>query len=150
MTRALVVYDTIHGNTKVAAEKIAEVIRARGGIRTNLSFIEDVDLGKIPKYDVIVIGSPNHYSKPSKKTSEFIKKLEGLDLEDRKFAAFDTCLRKQDGRAFGRIEKGIREMVPGARLISPGLSILVSGVKGPILDGELRKCEDFGKRIAEG
>jgi len=150
MTRALVIYDTTHGNTKVVAEKITEAIRTGGEIETNLSFVEDVDVGKIPKYDIIVIGSPNHYSKPSKKTSEFIKKLESLDLEGRKVAAFDTCLKKQEGRAFGRIEKEIREIVPGAQLISPGLSILVSGVKGPILDGELPKCEDFGRRIAEG
>lgn len=150
MTRALVIYDTMHGNTNVVAEKIAKAIRAGGNIKANLSFVDDVIVGKISEYDIIVIGTPNHYSRPSKKVGEFIKKLKGLDLEGTKVAAFDTCLRKQEGRAFGRIEKEIREIVPDAQLISPGLSILVGGVKGPILDGELTKCEDFGRRIAEG
>jgi flavodoxin len=149
MTRALVVYDSKYGNTKLVAEKIAEGIRAAGEIETKVSFLEDVDVGKIPGYDILVIGAPNHYSKPSNRASEFIRKLEGLDLGDKKIAAFDTCLRKQEGKAFGKIEKDIHDIEPGAQLVAPGLSILVGGVKGPILDGELPKCEEFGRRIAE-
>jgi flavodoxin len=148
--RALVVYDTMHGNTGIVAEKIAEGIRVGGGIRTDLGFMEDTDVEKIPKYDIAVIGTPNHYSKPSEKAKNFIEKIEGKDLEGKKVAAFDTCLRKQQGRAFGRIEKRIREIAPGALIITPGLSILVGGVKGPILEGELPKCEEFGMRIAQG
>lgn len=148
MTRALVIYDSEYGNTKIVAEKIAEGIRVEGEIETNVSFMEDVDVGKIPEYDILVIGAPNHYSKPSEKAERFIKKLEGLDLEGKRVAAFDTCLKKQEGKAFGRIERDIREIAPGAQLITPGLSILVGGTKGPILDGELPKCEEFGRRIA--
>lgn len=150
MTRALVVYDSKHGNTKIVAEKIAESIRAGGKIETDLSFVEDVDVEKIPEYDILVIGAPNHYSKPSEKARRFIERLEGLDLEGKKVATFDTCLKKQEGRAFGRIERAIREMAPNAQLMTPGLSILVGGSKGPILDGELSKCEEFGRRIARG
>ena len=29
-----------------------------------------------------------------------------------------------------------------------GLSIKVEGIKGPIVDGELPKCKDFGRRMA--
>jgi flavodoxin len=150
MRKALVVYDSKYGNTKIVAEKIAEGITAAGGMKTDLGFMDDVDVTKIPEYDILVIGSPNHYSKPSKKASEFMKKLEGLDLEGKKVAAFDTCLRKQEGRTFGRIEKHVREIAPGARFVTPGLSILVGGSKGPILEGELLKCEEFGRRIAQG
>jgi flavodoxin len=149
MTRALVIYDSKHGNTKIVAEKIAEGLRVEGEIETNVSFVEDVDVGKIPEYDILVIGAPNHYSKPSEKVRRFIKRLEGLDLNAKRVAAFDTCLGKQEGRAFGRIERDIREMAPGAQLVTPGLSILVGGVKGPILDGELPKCEEFGRRIVK-
>lgn len=148
MTRALVIYDTKHGNTKIVAERIAEGIRS-AKIDTDLSSMEDFDVGRIPEYDILVIGAPNHYSKPSKTALGFLEKLKSSDLEGKRVAAFDTCLRKQEGKAFRRIEREIREMAPGAQLVSPGLSILVGGVKGPILDGELSKCGDFGREIAK-
>jgi flavodoxin len=147
--KALVVYDSLHGNTRTVAEKIAEGIAASGKIKTELGSVDTVDSAKIRKCDILVIGTPNHYSKPSEKAKGFIEKLRGNDLESKKVAAFDTCLRKQQGRAFGRIEKHIREIAPGVQLVSPGISILVGGVKGPILEGELPKCEEFGKRIAK-
>lgn len=149
MATALIVYDSKYGNTKIVAEKIAEGVREGGEIETTVSLMEDFDVEKIMKYDILVIGAPNHYSKPSEKALSFIKELVGLDLVGKRVAAFDTCLRKQEGRAFGRIEREIREIAPGAQPITPGLSILVGGTKGPILDGELPKCEEFGKRIAD-
>ncbi len=46
------------------------------------------------------------------------------------------------------MEKRIGEKVPGLKLMIPGLSIRVGGMKGPIVDGELPKCTDFGKKIS--
>jgi hypothetical protein len=34
-------------------------------------------------------------------------------------------------------------------LISPGLSVKVKGVTGPLTEGELLKAKEFGKRIAD-
>lgn len=38
--------------------------------------------------------------------------------------------------------------IPGLKLITPSLSIKVKGMKGPIVDGELPKCKEFGNKIA--
>jgi len=46
------------------------------------------------------------------------------------------------------MEKRIGEKVPALKLITSGLSIKVDGTKGPITDGELPKCKEFGKKIA--
>jgi len=46
------------------------------------------------------------------------------------------------------MEERIGEQVPGLRLITPGLGIKVSGMNGPLADGELPKCVDFGKKLA--
>ncbi len=46
------------------------------------------------------------------------------------------------------MEKRINEKVPRLKLIVPGLSIKVADMKGPIVDGELPKCKEFGKQIA--
>ncbi len=150
MTKAIVIYDSRHGNTKIVAERIAEAIGTEGEVEANLSFVEDVEVKRIPEYDILVIGAPNHYGKPSKTMKSFIKELESLELEDKRIAAFDTCLRKQEGKAYGWIEKNIRKMFPTAQVMSPGLSILVGGTKGPIFEGELPKCEEFGRMIAKG
>lgn len=149
MARALVIYDSKYGNTKLVAERIAENIRVAGEKDTKVISLDDVDVGKILGCDILVIGTPNHYSKPSKAVMEFVKGLKGLGLKGKRVAAFDTCLRKQEGKAYRRIERDIREIASDIRLITPGLSIVVVGTKGPILDGELPKCEDFGRRIVE-
>jgi len=46
------------------------------------------------------------------------------------------------------MEKRINEKIPSLKLIASGLSIRVKGVKGPIVEGELPKCKEFGKKIA--
>jgi hypothetical protein len=47
-----------------------------------------------------------------------------------------------------KIEERINKRVPGLKPIAPGLSIKVQGMKGPIAEGELPKCREFEKKIA--
>jgi hypothetical protein len=42
----------------------------------------------------------------------------------------------------------VEKKLPNLKLILPGLSIRVNGIPGPIVEGELPKCVDFGKKIA--
>jgi len=46
------------------------------------------------------------------------------------------------------MEKQIGEKAPGLKLLAPGLSVRVDGMKGPITQGELPKGKDFGVKIA--
>ena len=49
------------------------------------------------------------------------------------------------------MEERIGEKLPGLKLITSGLSIKVKtglSMKGPIPEGELPKCVEFGKKIA--
>ena len=46
------------------------------------------------------------------------------------------------------MERKISEKAPGLKLFTPGLSIRVEGMKGPIAEGELPKCKEFGVKIA--
>ncbi len=149
MVKVIVVYESKYGNTKRVAEIIIEGIREVQEGETALNQVKDVDLDKIAEYDVILIGSPNHYGGPTKGISEFIDKLEKLDLKGMHFAVFDTHLGKGFfGKAARKMEKRINEKVPGLKRIGPILSIAVQGSKGPIIEGELSKCKEFGKRIA--
>jgi hypothetical protein len=51
-------------------------------------------------------------------------------------------------RAVKKLEKTVEKKFPNLHLVSPGLSIRVNGIPGPIVEGELPKCVDFGKKIA--
>jgi len=42
--------------------------------------------------------------------------------------------------------RSVKEFID--ELIASGLSIKVQGIKGPILEGELPRCEEFGNKVA--
>ena len=148
MVKVFVVYDTKYGNTKLVAEKIVDALREIEGIETAISDVEEADLEKVADSDAIVIGAPNHWGEPAWAIRKFIDKLGKLDLKAKWAAVFDTYLGGDFEKAVKKMEKRIGEQVPGLKPITSGSSINVQGMKGPIEEGELPKCKDFGKRIA--
>lgn len=148
MTKVIVVYESKHGNTKLVAETIIEGMKKVKGIETVLSELKKVDLNEIPDYDAILVGSPNHFGGPTRGIKKFINKLGKLNLKGKSAAVFDTYMGGNFEKAAKKMEKKINEKVPGLKLVAPGLSIKVQGMKGPILEEELPKCKEFGNKIA--
>jgi len=148
MAKVIVVYESKYGNTKRVAETIIEGMNEVEGIEVVLSELKEVDLDKVPDYDAILIGSPNHFGGPTRGPKKFIDKIGKLLLKGKMFAVFDTYIRGDFEKAVKKMEKRINEKAPGLKQIAPGLSIKVQGIKGPILEGELPKCKEFGKKIA--
>ncbi|MFX1508922.1 MAG: flavodoxin family protein [Promethearchaeota archaeon] len=148
MVKVLVVYDTKYGNTKLVAEKIVEGLNEVKEIETAISDIKDTDAKKAADYDAILIGSPTHFGGPVRGINKFIDKLGKLDLKAKWAAVFDTYLGEDFEKSVKKLETRIREKAPQLKLITPGLSIQVDGMKGPVTEGEFPKCKDFGKRIA--
>lgn len=148
MVKIFVVYDTKYGNTKLVAEKIVEGIREIEGIETSISDVEKVDLQMVAGYDAILIGGPAHFGGPTRTINRFIDKLGSLQLEAKWAAVFDTYLKDDFEMAVKKMETRINKKIPRVKLILPGLSIQVKGMKGPIAEGELPKCVEFGKIIA--
>jgi flavorubredoxin len=149
LAKVFVVYDTKYGNTKLAGENILEGIREVEGIETSIGYVNEIDVGKVAEYDAILLGVPNHMGRPSRTMKKFVDRLIGVDLKARNVAVFGTYsgrVRTVD-RAVKKLEKMVQKKLPNLNLISPGLSIRVNGVKGPLVEGELPKCIDFGKRI---
>lgn len=148
MARAIIVYESKYGNTKLVAERIAEGINQISGMEAVLTEVSEVDLNQIAGLDIILVGSPNHIERATRSIRKFIDKLGKLNLENKQGAVFDTYLAKDFEKAVKKMEKQIGEKVSGLKLIAPGLSIRVNGMKGPIADGELPKCKEFGVKIA--
>jgi NAD(P)H dehydrogenase (quinone) len=146
--KVFVVYDTKWGNTKLVAETIVEGMKEVKGIEAAISDVKGVNLEKVAEADAILIGSPNHWGGPVRGVKKLIDKLGKLDLKAKWAAVFDTYLGGDFEKAVKKMEKRIGEKVLRLKLIVPGLSIKVGGMKGPIVDGELPKCKEFGKKIA--
>jgi NAD(P)H dehydrogenase (quinone) len=150
LVKVFVVYDTKYGNTKLCGESIVEGIREAGGIETSIGYVKEIDIGKLVDYDVIVLGAPNHMGRPSQTIKKFVNRLAELDLKSKNVAVFGTYSgrAREPDRAVKKLEKMTEKKLPNLKLISPILSIRVHGIPGPLVEGELPKCKDFGRRIA--
>ena len=150
MVKVFVFYDTKYGNTKLAAEKIAEGMREVEGIETDMGYVKEISVGNVADYDAIVLGAPNHMGRPSRTMKKFIDRLAKLDLKAKNVVVFGTYAGKERlvDRAVKKLGKMVEKKLPNLTLISPGLSIRVNGIPGPLVEGELPKCKDFGRRIA--
>ena len=144
----IVVYESKYGNTKLVAEAIIEGMSQVSGMEAILTELNDVDLSQIGKFDIVLVGSPNHIGGATRSIRKFIDKLGKINLKGKKAAVFDTYMSGDYEKAIKKMEKQIGEKAPGLKIVVPGLSIRVDKMKGPIKDGELPKCKDFGMRIA--
>ena len=149
MVKAIVIYESKYGNTRLVAETIAGGMAQVTGTEAVLAEVNDVDLNRIGDFNVIIIGSPNHMGRATKSTGKFIDKLGKLNLEEKRGAVFDTYMARDFEKAVKKMEKQIAEKAPGLKLVAPGLSVRVTGMKGPVAGGELPKCKEFGVKIAE-
>ena len=148
MAKVIITYESKYGNTKLVAEAIAEGVKESSGVEAEFSEIKEVDLGKLVDYDAILVGSPNHMGRATRGIKNFIDKLGKLNLEGKLAAVFDTYMGGDFEKAVKKMEKQLGEKVSGLKIPVPGLSIRVDGMKGPVTEGELPKCREFGAKIA--
>jgi len=148
MVSVLIAYDTKYGNTQRVAEAIAQELQAAPEMKATVQNIKKVDMKTISAFDVFLVGAPTHFGGPTRASKGFIERLGKIKSEGKRIAVFDTYITEDFEKGVRNMEEHIREKAPSLTIITPGLSIRVLDMKGPIADGELPKCHDFGKRIA--
>jgi flavodoxin len=148
MAKAIIIYESRWGNTKLIAEKIAEGIKQIAAAEVVITDVKTLDTDKLVNFEAIVIGSPNHMGAATRNISSLLDKLTALQLNGKIIAVFDTCLKSDYEKVVKKLERVISQKVPGIKLITPGLSIVVNGMKGPAIQSELAKSIEFGKIIA--
>jgi flavorubredoxin len=142
--KAIVMYDTLFGNTEKVAEALARGIKDHG-VEVKCISIKDATIDNLEQYDLIAVGAPTHFLKASKPMKEFLSGLEGAS---KKFAgkygfAFDTRYDSfMAGSAAKYIEKKLDEI--GLEIIKPRTSAIVRGTKdkGKSCDTTLREGEE--------
>lgn len=145
--KVLISYESKHGNTKKVAELISEGIKTVEGHEVSIENVNDIDFSKSEIYDLLLIGSPNHMGGPTQSVKKFLKNLTKAPLKAKSIAVFDTYMKKEIGKAVKKMEKQISKILPDLMILSPGLSIKVGGMKGPIVEEDLLKCKEFGEKL---
>lgn len=125
--KALVVYDSVYGNTKLVAEEIA----ARLGKGVRFLCVDEVKEKDLAGLDLLVVGSPILGWRPSEKTAAFLSSLKTGQLKGMKVAAFDTRMRIFfHGDAARKIAAALQKA--GGSLIGEPTGFIVEGTKGPL------------------
>lgn len=157
MINALVVYESMFGNTEVIAREVASGLEYGGATATVLP-VEAVDPAEIGGYDVVVAGCPTHaFSMPSHRTRgdhtglrEWIEHLEPTVGARPAFAVFDTRrdlrVRRLSGSAARSAGRALRRR--HRVLADDPASFYVSGNEGPLLPGEDVRARSWGSRLA--
>jgi hypothetical protein len=174
--KALVIYESMYGNTRRIAEAIAEGLRQ--SVDTELMPVADVRDVHVAHSDLVVVGGPTHAwgmtrrrtreasAQPQKKTTAPAVHPSALPIGVREWlrevtapsglraAAFDTRLAKPSwltGSAAKGIDRGL--LSASFAIFSRRQSFTVAGSTGPVSDGEIERArqwgEGMGRRLLE-
>jgi flavodoxin len=150
MKKVLVVFDSSFGNTEKIGREIAVGIQESGIAECKVINIDDVESEDLSGYDGALFGSPIHAFRATRGIKGAVKKAAKKGLKANLVASFDTYQAPGHvGKAAHQIEDELKKKIPGAKVISPGLSALVLDRKGPLHDDELPKAREFGKTFAQ-
>jgi len=147
MKKAIIVYESIYGNTKKIAEAICKGINEVEGVECLIRKTGEIHTDDLCDYDAIILGCPNHNQEPALNLVKFIDRASIVHLKGKIGAAFDTYTGGNKDVAVTKLEDRIHEKLPGVELIGT-LSSKVAGRKGPLVGNEESKALDFGVQLA--
>jgi flavodoxin len=142
MVKALVIFDSILGNTK----KIAETISKELGEDSKVLSVSDFNAKDLEGISLVVVGSPIIGWKPSENMGKFLLGLSEGQLKDIKAAVFDTRIKNfMSGDAIKKISKEL--IRTGAEISVKPHAFYVKGAEGPLFEGEVEKAIEWAKSI---
>lgn len=164
MTRALVVVESMFGNTRAVADAVAE------GLAEQVE-VSVVDVGAAPvavdrELDLVVVGGPTHafgMSRPSTRESALAQGapetatagagirewVAGLPHDSTAaVATFDTRIKKPGVPGSAAKAAGRRLRHAGLHLVDEPHSFWVKDTDGPLLPGELDRAREWGRHLA--
>ncbi|HSQ22615.1 MAG TPA: flavodoxin [Coriobacteriia bacterium] len=160
--RAVVVYESLWGNTAAIARAIAEGIgegaRALPTDGATHEVMEEADLvvagspllGFALPTDTMrrTIGTdPKHRDHPADLDHPSMRSwLEGLPASSGGYATFETRIWWSPGSAAKRIGKSLARA--GYRQVAPPEKFLVTDTYGPLKEGELERARAWGEQLA--
>ena len=147
MKRAIIVYESVYGNTKEIAEAIAEGIQTVQGTECRVVKPGEIHTDEICDYDAILFGCPNHNQGPALNMTKFLERAAIVHVKGKIGAIFDTYTGGNKGVALKKLKSIVEEKFPGIEFQGDGFSGKVEGRKGPLAETEFETARDFGKEI---
>jgi flavodoxin I len=142
--KALVVYDSQHGNTEAIARAIAGAA-GRGAARAVR--VGDVKAADLKALDVLAVGSPTLGGRPTPAVQAFLDGIPAGSLAKVRVAAYDTRMTMWIAKLFGwaadRIAAGLAAK-GGVQAARP-TGFIVKGREGPLADGERERAAVWAK-----
>jgi len=147
--KALVVYDSVYGNTEKVARAIADAITPSGEVK--IVRAGETNASELASLDLLIIGSPVHGGRPTPAVQDFLNKMAPQSLKGIKVAVFDTRATSKFAKIFGNAAGRIAGQLTkkGGVLIVPPEGFFVTGTKGPLKEGELERAANWAKGISE-
>ncbi len=153
---ALIVYDSVFGNTEKIARAIGAALGAQGNAETLP--VGQVTAEKMRGLDLLVVGSPTRGLRPTEAISKLLNALPQAHLAGIQVAAFDTRLAldkidstfvrllvSKGGYAASTIAKVLKKK--GGTLLAPPEGFLVVGEQGPLVDGEIERAAQWAEQL---
>ena len=154
---ALLVYDSVFGNTEKIAGAIGNALGSGGDVVTVR--VGDVRKEQLEGIDLMVVGSPTRAFRPTPAVTKFLKELPGESLHGVKASSFDTRIAPTDIKSgllrfiiglAGYAAKPIADRLArsGAELVAAPEGFFVEDSEGPLKAGELERAGGWARAIA--
>jgi flavodoxin len=160
--KALVIYDSVFGNTEKIANAIGTAIGAALAPPDQVQTLQvgHVQPEQLAGLDLLVVGSPTRGFRPTEGLAEFLKRIPTRALQGVRVAAFDTrfseadqesagmrFLLKTGGYAAPRIADRLKKS--GGVLVAPPEGFIVKDTEGPLKEGELERAAAWARQLLE-
>jgi len=157
--KALIVYDSVFGNTEKIAEAIGDSLAELTG--TEVEKVSEAKLEQLQGTDLLIVGSPTRAFKPTKAIVDFLIQIPSNGLKGIDVAAFDTRISTEDVNSrilngfvkiFGYAAKPIADKLQkkGGNLAAPPEGFFVKDNEGPLKEGELERAAKWAKQVMKG
>lgn len=146
--KALVVYDSVYGNTEKIARAIGE------GISEDTRVVRAAEASPVDfeSVDLLIVGAPTQGGRATQLVRDFLKKMPASAVEGIDVAAFDTRISAKwvgiFGYAAGKIAGSLKKM--GGNLLANPEAFFVTGTEGPLKDGEEERAMAWANRLIAG
>jgi flavodoxin len=156
--KALVVYDSVFGNTGQIAQAIGDALGSPEEVA--MLQVGDARPEQVRGLDLLIVGSPTRGFRPTPAIKNFLKGISKNGLKGVQVAAFDTRftieeiessafilppLVKLFGYAARPIADGLEKK--GGKLLMHPEGFYVQGTEGPLKQGELERAASWARQI---
>jgi flavodoxin len=147
--RSLVIYHSKYGNTERVARAIADGLGERGEARAMT--VREVRHTDLERAQLVVLGAPTQFGGMPLSMRGFMRRMGSEGWFARPVVVFDTRFHQdveKSGSAATVLDGRLREL--GALGVVPPESFFVTGMKGPLEEGELDRAKVWGRCLHLG